>query len=290
MKNLILIIALLFSVVSLSQEENKEQSNSITFSIWSPGYFTYFEQNNFFSKTGEAYLFGDNVNFRKSPNLEAPIIDVLGINQKLEIIEDLALQNNINYTNHTNYNMNKQWYKVKVDDKIGYVHGSSLSIGHIKNNGSTFLFKIKGEDTDDVQIKLRILRDSNDFLEEIFKIDTKYMDKNDQEVVTFKFTDNKGLDNVYNIIKYNPYEKLETCRGWPDQVFIYTNNTLIELEEDEISYEGHNRYFIFPNDKGGEKYRVILKTEEYNSYNLEDQKTTTYRKWSWSGERFTEIK
>ncbi len=72
---------------------------------------------------------GDNVNFRDAPNLDAKIIGRLSKYSLVEIVEQNKKEEIIN-------DQNNYWYKIKLNGKVGYVWGKSISTPkkHIYDN------------------------------------------------------------------------------------------------------------------------------------------------------------
>lgn len=65
----------------------------------------------------------ETVNFRIEPKIENNIIGTIGINEEVEIIEEISIENS-------------DWVKVKYNGKIGYISKQFLSDENINDNSN----------------------------------------------------------------------------------------------------------------------------------------------------------
>jgi len=84
---------------------------------------------------GFYYMLDYPVNIRSQPNLQGKIIGKLGLNDKIEILENAGNEQKID-------NVWAYWYKIKFNNIIGYIWGGYIAV-------KTLIFDIDGNGIDD---------------------------------------------------------------------------------------------------------------------------------------------
>ena len=88
---------------------------------------------NYEFKNGEiAYMFGNDVKFRDQPNAKSKVLNLLKIGEQIEIIEKSDSKMEFD-------GIESPWYKVKANDKIGFVLGNLISLDKATNGNLTYL-------------------------------------------------------------------------------------------------------------------------------------------------------
>ncbi len=215
------------------------------------------------------YTFGDNVRLRSQPNVHSETLLKIPIGQPLTILE--KNENTYSY-NGVEWN----WYKVKYQDKIGYVVGGLLSLDTKKANRDIYLTSFKQEKYDEHSFKgslLVRLYANGKIIKKEFPFDDMF------EGISFKMKvfNNVGISNVKNVLFISVEEV--TC-GFSITGYYYFNdekklNKAIEL------YSGGNETLevseklIFPNDKNGKKGFIGVEQTTYEMQKNEEIKSSS---------------
>ena len=73
---------------------------------------------------GYYYILDYSINFRSQPNLRGEIIGKLKLNDKIEILENTNIIQNID-------DISAYWYKIKFNEIIGYIFGGYIAVNRI---------------------------------------------------------------------------------------------------------------------------------------------------------------
>lgn len=217
--------------------------------------------DNEFEEGEIAYLFGNNVRLRTEPTSESETLVLLKIGQRIEIIEKTDVNNIFN-------GVESPWYKVKYDEKIGYILGGLISLIEVKDdNLRCFISFEKTEGK--LYILTRVLSDlQNDYFEnrsEFF---------GDNYGFCLKLFDNKGLDGINNILYINYLPESGGANSGGYYLFFdkkKLHNVIDVTSRSDIGlWESENLYF--PKDSLGAKNKIIYIKEkgEYSESNSEE--------------------
>lgn len=260
MRKIITILILIFSIqISSAQTETRYISR-----------FSTFENNNI------EYLFADNVKFRETPDLQSNIIELLKIGTPIKILE--KSEQTLEFDG-----INSNWYKISINDKVGYILGALISVDNFKSpkTNSSFKFQISQNEEKDFFLKVRVISNEN------FK---EYKYKLIGEEFAFQFKDNNGLNNLDNIIIVDYIA--EACGIENGRTYLFWNNSsLIKIADLSAMADGgiysYDETFIFPIDINGIKdkivYRKTTQTQEDEETNWVKETTET-REYIWNGE------
>ncbi|PIE50137.1 MAG: peptide-binding protein [Flavobacteriales bacterium] len=210
----------------------------------------------------------DKTNLRDTPNLEGKIITTLYQGQVVKVISETNKVLQLG-------KRGAQWYKVSFhlngETKTGYIWGANLCIGYRHLDGYDFLFGASNTEKEVLKMEVKVLKDKK-YLQSVF------FDVSFEESLSFVFfkwlNTNKGLDGVENIL--SAMVSGEAC-GIPT----YTQNMLwykgrlkpfpllMSVSDAGVFY--HAEEFVFPNDKGGKEGQIILKIEESEVENSDEE-------------------
>ncbi|MDO5970064.1 SH3 domain-containing protein [Flavivirga aquimarina] len=213
---------------------------------------------NFDLKNGENYyLFGNDVKFRQLPDLTSEVIDLLKIGTEVVILE--KTENKLNYNG-----IESPFYKVKYKNKIGYILGGLISLEKKEIKNSKYFFAYKKTE-DNYSIIIRHLNEKSELTE------------NSSILTTYEFSidlfDNKGIDNVENILFVNYLA--EACGIDGGGIFFFKTESELKkiLEISQVSDGGVywlKEKLIFPTDENGIKGKIVYQKEIGN---YEDEET-----------------
>ncbi|SDY07155.1 SH3 domain-containing protein [Lutibacter oricola] len=259
MKKIILILTLILTFQTIfSQSETR-----------------YVSRNFNFQSNQTEYLFADNVKFRENPNLDSKIIDLLSIDSQIKIIE--KTEKTLDFDG-----VKSNWYKIKVDNKIGFVLGALISVYNLEVENTKFKFQIKSNEKNDIYLKVRVIS-NNRFEQFEYKLIG--------EEFSIDLRDNQNLNNLDNMIIVDYLA--EACGVENGKTYIFWNNEkLYHIADLSSMADGgmysYSSYFIFPKSINGIKDKIIYKRE---TETMEDEETN-WRKESietreliWNGEK-----
>lgn len=278
MKTLFTVLFLLIVQIFSAQEENYEYANGVF----------HFEEN----KTQK--IFTDWTRIRKSPNVNAQILDSLPTNQQILILkqDETILKLGERRAN---------WYKISYQkgDKTseGYIWGGNLAVGYRNKNGYDFLFGLtktvnkKDKQYPEINIQQNIaaikVMEGNTLIDEV-SFETGSAES--LSFGTFTIESNHKLQNVELTLKATVSG--EAC-GIPsyDQYVLFKDKKLIALPQlmnvgdADIYY--HSEEFVFPNDKGGVPNAFIFKMEEMEKDDRDrEKKKRTSKTYLWDGNSY----
>lgn len=222
------------------------------------------------------YLFADNVKFRSAPDLTSEVYELLSIGTKITIIEKTEQK-------YTYAGRDSHWYKVEVKGKSGYLLGALISIATLTSvsDGTIFYTQIEKEKKDNLILQIRYKIQGNAYKETTISLLAPYL--------SLSISNGKGLIGVNNIFTINSYS--EPC----DQaavIYVFWNgqelNHIAELRYFDTPEKFNRVKFIFPNDDGGIKNKIIYLKEKGHSKEDEDELVWTpvheeVRKFKWTG-------
>lgn len=233
----------------------------------------YISENYEFQNGELAYLFGNDVKLRDQPSTESNVISLLKIGERIEILEK---------TNSTMLfeGLESPWYKIKFNDKIGFVLGSLISLDRAMVGNSTFLISLKKEGQQ-LFLKTRVLEKDAAFKENISELRTEQFSVN--------ASGNKGLENIKNIFKI--HYLAESCGIDGGGIYLfYDGHSLIKAMDYSQVADADLYWFIeeyiFPTDEDGMKGKIIYKSDmgENKDYETEWIETkSTKRVLEWNG-------
>jgi len=216
----------------------------------------------------EVYTFGNNVKLRSESNTKSEVLELIKIGEKVLILDGT-------YNAHTyEYNgIDWSWFKVKYKNKTGYVIGGLLSQETQKTKNYTYVTSFS-KINETYKLLVRVISNNKKYVENSIKF---Y--KND---FYMEVSDNKGIQNIEDMVILGI-----TNRYTNDRIKHYFFNNGKSLEkaiEVKHSEDGWSHLFleevIFPNDKEGEKNKIMYKLhrDEQN----QDFDTFT-QKFTWEG-------
>ncbi|WP_157983108.1 SH3 domain-containing protein [Psychroflexus aestuariivivens] len=229
---------------------------------------------NFEFKEGEvAYMFGNDVKLRDQPNTESNVLTLLKIDEQIEIIEKSESKMEFD-------GIESPWYKVKTNDKVGFVLGNLISLDKATNGNLTYLVSLK-KDGLKLFVKTRVLENGLDFKENISQLMTGEF--------SIKATGNKGLENIKSIFQIDYLA--ESCGVNGGGIYLFYDGNDIQKAIDYTQVADADLYwffedYIFPNEEDGIKGKIVYKSEvgETKDYETEwTESKTTRRILEWNG-------
>ena len=225
-------------------------------------------------------LFGDDVKFRETPNVESKVLSLLKIGSEIEVLkkaDEIMMYNGIE----------SHFYKVKYDGKNGYVLGGLISLEKKEGEYGTYLFQFKKKEFQ-YDIVVRAVNKDQTFTETSAPI-------GDPEL-SILLLDNKGLTSVQQILRIENHP--EACGVIGGDIYLFqTENGLKKAFETTIFSEAgvnwYNEKLLFPTDKAGVANRIVYQKEqgEYgDEATNEVHVSTTSRELRWkNGELLPKI-
>ena len=163
----------------------------------------YHDINNEFKRGQEYALFGDDVKFRKAPDVGSKVIDLLKIGTELEIVE--KTDKTVLYNGIDSY-----FYKVKYKGDTGYVLGGLISYEKKERASITYLFAYRKKEFS-YDVLIRTLYPDGQFTE----IETTLGPTN----FSVELYDNKGISGVNSILHID--NRLEVCGIFGDIIYFF---------------------------------------------------------------------
>lgn len=202
---------------------------------------------------GEAYLIADKVNIRKSASSDAAIVATVPIATKLTILE-------ISTATLTLRNISAPWYKVQFQDgkqaKTGFVwSGFIANIAHYDKAAQLWFLQAPSaftlsKDRPEITTQIRVARNHQ-------QLDLVNIPQYASEISYFgmQVHGNKGVEPVKNIVESTFNEDM--CGGsngfhtlfWDGKKLHYIDALYSGVDVPAFGEE----YFIYPDDKNGEK-------------------------------------
>ena len=201
-----------------------------------------------FEKGEIAFMYGDNVKLRDQPSVESNVLTFLKIGERVEIMEKTDSKMKFD-------GIESPWYKVKVNDKVGFVLGNLISLDKATYGNLTYLVSLK-KDGLILFVKTRVLEDRLNYKENISQLMTGYF--------SIKATGNRGLENIKSIVGIDYLAEACGVNGGGIYLF-YNGEELVKAIDytqvaDGGAYWFHEEY-IFPNDEEGKNGKIVYKRE-----------------------------
>lgn len=236
-------------------------------------------------------IFTDGTRIRRSPGVDAPVLDSLQANQQVKILkkDETVLKLGERIAN---------WYKISYlkNDKNteGYVWGGNLCIGYRNKNGYDFLFGLtKTVTKKDPQfpgeaipqnIAAVKMMEGNTVLDEV-SFETGSGES--LSYGTFTVESNHRLRNIEFTLKATVSGEACGIPGY-DQYILCTGKKLVALPQlmsvGDADVYYHHEEFIFPNDKGGIPDAFIFKMEEMERDEKDrEKKKKSSKAYRWDG-------
>ena len=236
-------------------------------------------------------IFTGGTRIRRSPGIDAPVLDSLPANQQVMVIkkDETVLKLGERVAN---------WYKIsylKNDENAeGYVWGGNLCIGYRNKNGYDFLLgltkTVTKKDpqfpTEAIQQNIAAVR----IMEGNTMIDEVSFETGSGESLsygTFTVESNHKLRNVEFTLKATVSGEACGIPGY-DQYILCTGKKLVALPQlmrvGDADVYYHHEEFIFPNDKGGMPGTFIYKMEEMEKDERDrEKKKKASKTYLWDG-------
>lgn len=232
----------------------------------------YLSENYEFKKGEIAYMFGNDVKLRDLPNTKSNVLSLLKIGEQIEIIEksDSIMEFE---------GIESPWYKIKTNDKIGFVLGSLISLDKATNGNLTYLISLK-KDGVKLFAKTRVFENEIEFKENISELMTSEF--------SIKANGNKGLKNIKSIFEIDYLAESCGVNGGGTYLFYDGENLIKAIDYTQVvdadAYWFIEEYF-FPNDKNGKEDKIVYKkevgeTKEYETEWVETKFTQRILKWN----------
>ncbi|NMH89671.1 SH3 domain-containing protein [Flavivirga algicola] len=232
----------------------------------------YLSENYEFKSGDIAFMFGDDVKLREQPNTQSEVLSLLKIGDQIEIIEKSD--------SHLLFDgIQSPWYKVKHQDKVGFVVGGLISLDKKVNGGLTYLISLKKEGANLLFLKTRLVEKGKAYIENVSQLET-----HDFSIEAYG---NKGIDNIKSVFLIDYLA--ESCGINGGGIYLFFNGAeLIEAIKfarmaDADAYWFKEEY-IFPSDKNGIKGKILYKrevgeTKEYETEWVETKLTQRVLEW-----------
>ena len=238
------------------------------------GQDTKYLSENYEFKNGEiAYMFGNDVKLREQPNTKSEVLSLLKIGEQIEIVEKSNSEMEFD-------GIKSPWYKIKTENKVGFVLGSLISLDKVINGNQTYLISLK-KDGLKLFIKTRVLENDLEFTENVSQLLTGEF--------SIKVTGNKGLENIINIFEIDYLA--ESCGVNGGGIYLFYDGKELIKAIDYTQVADADLYwfieeYIFPNEKDGIKGKIVYKSEigETKEYETEwTESKATRRVLEWNG-------
>ena len=233
----------------------------------------YFSENYEFKNGDLVYMFGNDVKLRDQPNTESNVLSLLKIGEQVEILEKSNSKTEFD-------GIESPWYKIKINDKVGFVLGSLISLDKVTNGNLTYLVSLK-KDGIKLYIKTRVLENGLDFKENVSQLMTGEF--------SIEVNGNKGLENILGVFEIRYLA--ESCGVNGGGIYLFYDGNQLVKAIDYTQVADADLYwfvedFIFPNEEGGIKGKIVYKSEvgETKEYETEWTETKiTRRILEWNG-------
>ena len=254
------IIALLFPFLSTSQDDIR-----------------YIDYNFEFKNGSTELMYGDNVVLRADENTASNALDTLHIGQAVEIIKQGKTTGTVN-------GKESDWYKVRANNKVGYVLGGWIALDHKEINGNTYLI-IYAERNEEMYARTRVLSKDGTFYGHETKLNTS--------TISLDVDDNKGLKGVEDMCIIRMHA--EACGVVGGHVYLFNNGEkLSEVFRTLHMSEAGMFWFSEDIEFKGEAYweeNIAFFSQENGEYKDESmdwtQAVINTVKITWDGEKFS---
>ncbi|SNY92232.1 SH3 domain-containing protein [Flagellimonas pacifica] len=222
----------------------------------------------------QVYMFGNNVKLRSAPKMESEVLELLKIGEWVQIIEKTEFS-----WPYRGYD--SPFYKVKYDDKVGYILGGLLSIEKKVLNGIDFYFAFSKEGSRNFLNIRNVI--NGDYLEQ--KVPLTHTN------ITIHPLDNKGVPDLDGILFVNYIAEACGVEGGGIYLFAHGKGLTKVAELSEISDSGvfyRSERFIFPDEQEGIPNKILLKKEQRENLDEASVWTKTFvetRQLTWVDEK-----
>ncbi|MRM84160.1 SH3 domain-containing protein [Riemerella anatipestifer] len=199
----------------------------------------------------------DKTNVRSEPNLQSSKVDSLSIGQIVKIAQKTEQVLSLG-------KRSASWYRISYtkegETKSGYIWGANLSLGYRARDGYDFLFGASATEQDEVKLEIVMLKDKQSIQKVSFNVGTESLTS-----VAFKWQGSKGIDGVSDILLASVSSEACGIPSYEQYIFLSGDKmvalpVLMSVVDADVFY--HSEEYVFPNDKGGVKGKIIMKTEE----------------------------
>lgn len=209
---------------------------------------TYFSENHEFTTNDIVFLFGDKVKLRNAPSTDAEVVGLLKIGSQLTILRKTDQKTSYAGIAHP-------WYRVDFQGREGYILGGLLALDKIDIQNTSYLIAFKKEENSTF-LNIRLLEDGKPYQERQELLATTQF--------SLKAFDNQGLQEVKSMLHVDYLSEACGVDGGGIYIF-YDGNQLIKgLDYTQISDAGvywYHEEFLFPNQEGGQKGKIVYKRE-----------------------------
>lgn len=228
-----------------------------------------------FSPGSTEQIFANDVKFRKEPDTNSDVIDLLQIGTKIKIIEQSELTQEFD-------GIESNWYKIEFNGKTGYVLGALISMQNLTTaDNKNLYFQIKSDENDRIAVKIRHILNETEYKENTFGLIGNEF--------SVDLLNNNGLLNVNNIIAINYLSEACGVEGGVSYIFWDGNDLKHIADLSSISEAGifyYEETFVFPSQPQGINDKLVYEVERGT---IEDEETNwvkTYkekREYVWTG-------
>jgi hypothetical protein len=213
----------------------------------------------------EAYVFVDKALVRSNPDTSSQAIDTLYVGHKLTVLDMVGTTYSLN-------GLNNYWYKIGYFSgnklKTGYIWASLISLKHIPIKDNIIMFGVYSYNKDSgYLLGIKNISDNRIVSKVSFTLKCPNVENGSGfPDFSLKFFDNLGFKAFDNIIKvsfaglpdYEDHERI--ILGIINNELFYVAN---EFSQGEGGIGSSCRYYIFPNEKGGQPDCIIYIVKEY---------------------------
>lgn len=228
-----------------------------------------------FSPGSTEQIFANDVKFRKEPDTNSEVIDLLKIGTEIKIIEQSEQRQKFD-------GVSSNWYKIEYNGNTGYVLGALISMRNLTTaDNKTLYFQVKSDENDAIALKIRHTLNETEYEESIFNLIGNEF--------SVDVLHNPGLSNVKDIITINYFS--ESCGMEGGVSYIFWNGSNLKHIADLSSrseagqYYSHEK-FIFPNQPEGVSDKVVYEVERGSMEHEETNWVKNYkekREYTWTG-------
>ena len=226
-----------------------------------------------FKNNQNAFLFADKVKLRQEPNTGSTVLELLSIASEITVLEKSP-------TTFLFNGLDWNWYKVKYQNKTGYIVGGLIALDKQTVASTTYLVTLKKKGEEDL-ILIRMLDENKQYIE----YEGDYHTDHAFSITALK---NKGVPNVKNIL-YVDYHA-EACGVNGGGYYLFNNGERLTKAVDLYSMSEAGLFsvtesVVFPEDAKGVKNKITL-VREHTTTDEDSQKTETSiasKAYAWEG-------
>lgn len=220
-------------------------------------------------------LYGDKVKLRTAPNTTSDVVTLLRISDQVKLLEITDKFHEISDTK-------TPWCKVEYKGKTGYILEKFMAHAYIINSDTDFYFRLIEKDNQNYLL----IRTSYGDAEIAYHETTLPLF---ESAISFTVEDNKGLQNVTDILKISYHGDSCGAENGSTYFFLTEDYQLIHIANLSVSGDGgyfDSETFTFTtNEQNGQP--VIVFTKESGETIDEDsawvESKTMTRQYEWNG-------